>query len=76
MNDWELNRELSEFKRQNMIHEKELSNKRNEMSNLLLNEMGRDMDDVLNGKIKIKLSFFEKIKYKLINIFNRLFNIL
>ena len=35
------------------------------MANLLLNDMGKDMDDVLKGKVKVKFSWKEKMKYKI-----------
>ena len=38
--------------------------------------MGKDIDDVLKGKVKIKLSWKEKMKYKIKYYINKLFEIL
>lgn len=35
------------------------------LSNMLNGSMGQDMDEVLSGKRKVKLSFWEKLRYKL-----------
>lgn len=61
MSDFELNRELREFNKEQGLYELELSNYRNKIADELRNEMGRDMKDVLEGKVKIKLSFYKKL---------------
>ena len=74
MSNWELNRELAEHKKERSLYEAELSQKRNRMADMLLNEMGKDMDDVLSGKVQVKLTWKEKLKYKLKFIIDKLFS--
>lgn len=76
MSSWEINRELKEIDKEREVFNQELSNKRQYMANMLLNDMGKDMDDVLNGKVKVELSIKEKIKYKIKYYVNKLFEIL
>ena len=76
MSNWELNRELKEIDKEREIFTQELTNKRQQMANLLLNDMGKDMDDVLKGKVKVKLSWRERMKYKIKYYINKLFEIL
>ena len=76
MSNWELNRELKEIDKEREVFTQELTNKRQHMANLLLNDMGKDIDDVLKGKVKIKLSWKEKMKYKIKYYINKLFEIL
>lgn len=73
MSDFELNRELREFNKEQGLYELELSNYRNKIADELRNEMGRDMKDVLEGKVKIKLSFLQKVKYTIQHWLNILF---
>ena len=76
MSNWELNRELKEIDKEREIFTQELTNKRQHMANILLNDMVKDMDDVLSGKVKVKLSWKEKMKYKIKHYINKLFEIL
>jgi hypothetical protein len=76
MSNWELNRELKEIDKEREVFTQELTNKRQHMANLLLNDMGKDIDDVLKGKVKVKLSWKEKMKYKIKYYINKLFEIL
>ena len=76
MSNWELNRELKEIDKEREVFTQELTNKRQHMANLLLNDMGKDMDDVLKGKVKVKLSWKERMKYKIKYYINKLFEIL
>ena len=39
----------------------------------LLGDMGKDMDDVLSGKVKVKLPLLMRIKYKINFWLNKLF---
>ena len=41
---------------------------------MLRGSMGKDIDDVLSGKVKVKLSFFEKMKYKINFWLDKIFN--
>ena len=76
MSNWEINRELKEIDKERDIFTQELTNKRQHMANMLLNDMGKDMDSVLNGKVIVKLSWKEKLKYKIKYYINKLFEIL
>jgi len=68
----ELDRELSLLNNDRQEYEKELSSYRNKYSELLRNGMGKDIDDVINGKIKVKLSFKERFWRFIDNIFNKI----
>lgn len=76
MSNWEINRELKEIEKEKEIFSNELSKQRNYISNMLLNEMGEDINNVLNGKVKVKLSWKEKMGYKIKNFFNKLFEVI
>ena len=41
----------------------------------LLGDMGKDMDDVLSGKVKVKLPLLMRIKYKINFWIDKLFKI-
>lgn len=75
MSEFELNRELRELKKENDSYEAELSRQRQLMAQSLKEEMGRDMMDVLSGKVQIKLSLWERIKYKIRFYLDKLFEI-
>ena len=74
MSNFELNRELNGLKTDRISYENELKNEREKMAYFLRNELGEDIDNVLNGKVKVKLSFKEKLKYKLKYIIDKIFN--
>ena len=74
MSNWEINRELKEAEKERFLYAKDLENKRQHMANMLLNEMGNDMQNVLNGHVKIKLTFWERIKYSFKYYMNKIFN--
>jgi hypothetical protein len=76
MSNWEINKELSELNKDKKIFKEELEKHKNQMAHLLLNEMGKDIDDVINGNVKIKLSFKEKIKYKLKYFLDKIFSVI
>ena len=64
MNDIELNRELRELRNERRLNEQILRNHQENMKRMLRGDLGKDMQNVLSGKTKVKLSFFEKLKYK------------
>ena len=74
MSNIELDRELKGLKTDRISYENELKNEREKMAYFLRNELGEDIDNVLNGKVKVKLSFKEKLKYKLKFIIDKIFN--
>lgn len=67
---FELNRELKELNFDKEKYKTELTNEQNRIAKLLKNEMGQDIQNVLNGKVKVKLTFKEKLKYFIDKIFN------
>lgn len=70
MADYELNRELRETKREQELIQLELSKEHERIANLIRQDMGKDMKDVLSGKKKVTLPFKERMKYILRKIFN------
>lgn len=68
----EIDNELKGLKNDRKRYEIELSLYQQKYSQLLKNEMGKDINDVLNGKTKVKLSFKEKIKRFINDIFNKI----
>jgi hypothetical protein len=76
MNNWELNKELRETNLERETFKKNIHKHQQNIANMLLNEMGRDIDDVLGGKVKVKLSWKEKLKYKINYYINKIFEIL
>ena len=74
MSNFQLNRELKGLQSDRKQYEDELKNEREKMAYFLRNELGEDIDNVLNGKVIVKLSFKEKLKYKLKYIIDKIFN--
>lgn len=72
----EIERELSQLKLDQDRGKHELENEKMRIASLLLNDMGKDIDDVINGKVAVKMSYFEKLKYKIKFILNKIFNTL
>lgn len=69
-----INRELDGLKRDKRGYELELQNHQRNLLESLKGEMGKDIDNVLSGKVKVKTSFWQKIKYKIKYFLERLFN--
>jgi len=69
-----INKELTNINNDKIIFEHELKTHRDNIAHMLKTDMGKDIDDVLSGKKIVKLSFFEKIKYKTKHYLNILFN--
>ena len=63
--DYELNRELRGWKNDKIMTERAVDFEKNRWAELLKGEMGNDIDDVLSGKKKVKLTFNEVLNYKL-----------
>lgn len=76
MSNWEINKELSELNKDKKIFKEELEKHKNQMAHLLLNEMGKDIDNVINGMVKVKLTWREKLKYKIKYYVDKMFNTL
>lgn len=70
MNNFLIEKELSNLENERKIIKQELENEQIKISNMLKSEMGNDITNVLNGKIKVKLSFKEKLNIFINKIFN------
>lgn len=73
--DKETIRELQEYKQDRIRLENELNKERIRFAMSLKNDMGKDMDDILSGKKKIKLSKWFIFKRKFMRLIERLFNL-
>ena len=70
MSNFQLNRELKCLQSDRESYKIDLKNQQEKYAYFLRNELGEDIDNVLNGKVKVKLSFKEKLKYFIDKIFN------
>lgn len=61
----DLMRELADYESEKKKGDEALLNRRNKYAEMLLGEMGKDIDNVLSGKVVVKLSFKDKMKYKI-----------
>lgn len=71
-----LNREKRALDNDRLMSRRAINFQQNLIANELKGEMGKDIHNVLSGKVKVKLSFNEKLKYKInywINKFFKLF---
>ena len=69
----ELDRELTSLKSEKRMSEMAVKGYQNEMAEKLNGAMGNDMMDVLSGKKFVKLTKWQKLRYKIDNFLN-LFN--
>lgn len=67
----EINRELEGLKNDKALYKVELENERKKYAEMLRNDLGKDINDVLHGKVKVKLTFKEKLKYFINMIFDK-----
>ena len=70
----ELKKELDGIERDRLNYQVELDNEKKKMEFLLKNGMGKDIDNVINGKEIVKIPFKDRLKYKINNFLNKLFN--
>ena len=75
MTDIVLNREKRALDNDKLMTKRALEFQQNFMANELLGSMGNDIHDVLTGKVKVKLSFWEKMKYKVNFWIDKLFKL-
>jgi hypothetical protein len=75
MTDIVLNREKRALDNDKLMTKRALEFQQNLMANELLGSMGNDINDVLSGKVKVKLSFWEKMKYKVNFWIDKLFKL-
>lgn len=72
MMDVEYQREAIHLRNDKKMTERALISQRNEWNRLLHGSLGKDMEDVLSGRKKVRLSFKERIKDR-IRIFKNKF---
>ena len=70
--DYNLHREIRGLKNDKLMSQRAVNFERNKWAKLLNGEMGKDIDDVLSGKVKVKLTFKEIVSYKLKRLKNKL----
>lgn len=73
MGDLDLVREARGLKNDKIMTNRLLDEEQQTMKNSLMGDLGKDMDDVLSGRVKVKLSWKEKIKYKVNFWLNKFF---
>lgn len=69
----EIDREFTSLKSEKRMSEMAIRGYQNEIANKLNGSMGDDMMDVLSGKKSVKLTKWQKLRYKIDNFLN-LFN--
>ena len=67
--DRELNMELMSLESEKRMGEAAIKGHQNALSALLNGTMGKDMNDVLSGKKRVKLTLKQKLKHKIYNFF-------
>jgi hypothetical protein len=73
-NTVEVNRELREINRERKLYQFELNKEQTKIAQALRSEMGEDMKKVLQGEREVVLPLSVKIKYKVKNFINKIFN--
>ena len=73
MTDLAVSREKKALDSEKNMSRKALSFQRNKIAEELLGGMGKDMEDVLSGKVKVRLPFFMRLKYKINFFVNKIF---
>lgn len=67
------NREKRALDNDRLMSRRALNFQQRRIAQELLGDMGKDMDDVLSGKVKVKLPLLMRIKYKINFWLNKLF---
>ena len=73
MTDLAVSREKKALDSEKNMSRKALSFQRNKIAEELLGGMGKDMEDVLSGKVKVRLPFLTRLKYKINFFVNKIF---
>jgi hypothetical protein len=73
--DSEISKERKRLKLDKLEIEESLKSVRNRYANLLLGDMGKDIDNVTSGKVFVRFSTWEKIKYSIKTFFNKILRI-
>ena len=63
--DYELTRETRGLRNDKIMTERAVDYEKNRWAEMLRGSLGKDIDDVLSGKKKVRLTFNEVINYKL-----------
>lgn len=71
----ELEREISLLESDRSTSDKAIRSRMDAYSKMFHGEMGKDIDEVLSGKRKVKMTFREKMKYKIRYIIDTIFRI-
>lgn len=71
-NSAELEREFIALESERQKSAAAIENRRNKYAEMLLGDMGKDIDNVLSGKVKVKLPMKDRIKYKVRGFFSAL----
>lgn len=69
------NREKRALDNDRLMSRRALNFQQRRIAEELLGDMGKDMDDVLSGKVKVKLPLLMRIKYKINFWIDKLFKI-
>lgn len=67
------NREKRALDNDRLMSRRALNFQQRRIAQELLGDMGKDMNDVLSGKVKVKLPLLMRIKYKINFWLNKLF---
>ena len=67
------NREKRALDNDRLMSRRALNFQQRRIAEELLGDMGKDMDDVLSGKVKVELPLLTRIKYKINFWLNKLF---
>lgn len=70
------NKELNGLKQDRLGYEIELKTHQRHLLENLKGDMGKDIQNVLSGKVKVQLPFWQRCKYKIKYILERIFNII
>ena len=77
MGSYELDREIRGLRNDKIMTERAVEFERNRWANKLRGNVGKDINDVLSGKVKVKLTLKESLRYKFRyykNKFRKIFN--
>lgn len=71
----ELEREINLLESDRNASDKAIRSRMDSYSKMFQGEMGKDIDEVLSGRRRVKMTFREKMKYKIRYIIDTIFRI-
>lgn len=71
-----VNRELRELENERKLHRIVLKSEQEKIAKMLKGDMGKDMKDVISGKKRVRMPFFQMLKYKINYWLDKLFSVL